>query len=155
MLANIQFWIVCLSTSCLKISRISKVQEKLSVCLTKHHSMGTCWGRGIAPRILDLDIRRWVVSFTPRPTYPRQNSSRYASDSRLNGPKKRSGRAGEEKNSHFPPGTEPPNPDRQASRQSLYRPSLSFGKYRRPAQCALLDGKTYEGRIFRFLRIPQ
>jgi hypothetical protein len=35
--------------------------------------MKTYWGSGgIAPRILDLSTRwRWVVSFTPRPLYPR------------------------------------------------------------------------------------
>jgi len=37
-----------------------------AVCLTKHHLMKTYWGSGgIAPRILDLGIRRTrVVSFT-------------------------------------------------------------------------------------------
>jgi hypothetical protein len=37
---------------------IMKVKVKLSVCLTKHHTMKTYWGSGgIAPRILDLGTR--------------------------------------------------------------------------------------------------
>jgi hypothetical protein len=45
--------------------------------------MMTCGGKNsIAPRILNLvTIRRWVVSFTPRPFYPR-----YALDRTLCGP---------------------------------------------------------------------
>jgi hypothetical protein len=54
------------------------------------------WGSGgIAPHILDLGTRWWVVSFTPRPIYPR-----------LGGPPSRYGRGGEEKNSQPPPGLE-------------------------------------------------
>jgi hypothetical protein len=35
-----------------------KVKVKLSLCLTKHHTMKTYWGnRGIAPSILDLGTR--------------------------------------------------------------------------------------------------
>jgi hypothetical protein len=49
--------------------------------------------------ILDLGTR-WgrVVSFTPRPLYPRGKSPRYPSDRRLGGPQSRSGRYGEDKN---------------------------------------------------------
>jgi hypothetical protein len=38
--------------------------------------METYWGSGgIAPRILNLGTRwRWVVSFTPRPLYPRERA---------------------------------------------------------------------------------
>jgi hypothetical protein len=63
--------------------------------------MNAYWGsEGIAPRILDLCTRwRWVVSFTPRPTYPQGKSSWYPLDRRLGGPHSRSGRGGEEKNS--------------------------------------------------------
>jgi len=40
---------------------------------TEHHAMKTYWGSGgIAPCVLDLGTRwRWVVSFTPRPLYPK------------------------------------------------------------------------------------
>jgi hypothetical protein len=50
------------------------VKVKLSLCLTKHHTMKTYTGNGvIAPRILDLGTR-WmrVVGSTPRPLYPRE-----------------------------------------------------------------------------------
>jgi hypothetical protein len=37
---------------------IIKVKVKLSLCLTKHHTMKAYWGNGgIAPRILDLGTR--------------------------------------------------------------------------------------------------
>jgi hypothetical protein len=39
--------------------------------------MKTYGGGGIAPRILDIGTRRWVVSFTPRPLYPRGKIPRY------------------------------------------------------------------------------
>jgi hypothetical protein len=43
--------------------------------------------------ILDLSTSwRWVVSFTPRPLYPRGNSPRYPLDRRLGKPQSRSGR---------------------------------------------------------------
>jgi hypothetical protein len=48
------------------------------------HDLGTRWG--------------WVVSFTPRPFYPREKSPRYPLETRLGGPQSRSGRCGEEKN---------------------------------------------------------
>jgi hypothetical protein len=46
-----------------------KVKEKMSLYLTKHHTMKTYWGSGgIAQRILNVGTRwRWVVSFTPWP----------------------------------------------------------------------------------------
>jgi hypothetical protein len=45
-------------------------------CLIRHHAMRTYWGNGgIAPRILNLGTRwKWVVSFMPRPHYPRRKS---------------------------------------------------------------------------------
>jgi hypothetical protein len=84
---------------------MDKIKVKLSLCLTKHHAMKTYWGSvGIAPRILDLGTRwRSMVSFTPRPLYPAGKCSWYPLDRRLGGPQSRSGRGGEDKNSHPPP----------------------------------------------------
>jgi hypothetical protein len=67
--------------------------------------MKAYWGSGgIAPRILDLGTRlRRVVNFTPRSLYPRRKSPY-----RLCGPRSRSGRSGEEKNSQLLTGLEPP-----------------------------------------------
>jgi hypothetical protein len=49
----------------------------------------------------DLGTRwRWVVSFTPRPLYPRGKRPWYPLSRRLGGPQSRSGRGGVEKNSH-------------------------------------------------------
>jgi len=59
---------------------------KLSLCLTKHHAIKTYWGRGILPRVPDLDTRRrWGVSFTPQPLLLRWKSPRYPQDRRLFG----------------------------------------------------------------------
>jgi hypothetical protein len=57
------------------------------------------WRRGyIDPYFLDLGPTwRWMVSFTPRPLYPREKNSRYPLDRRLGGPQNRSGRHGEVK----------------------------------------------------------
>jgi len=55
-------------------------------------------GRVIALRILYVGTRRrWGVSFTPRPLYPRRKSPRYRLNRRLGGPQCRSRRGGEEK----------------------------------------------------------
>jgi hypothetical protein len=64
-----------------------KVQVKLSLCLSKHHTTKTYWeSGGIAPRILDPSARwRWMVSFTPRPLYPQGKSPWYPLDRRLGG----------------------------------------------------------------------
>jgi hypothetical protein len=62
-----------------------------------------------------------VVSFTPQPLYLQGKSTRYPLDRRLGGPQSHSGRGGEEKNSHPPPGIEPYNPDRPARSPTLYR----------------------------------
>jgi hypothetical protein len=41
-----------------KDSCMVKGKVKLSLCLTKHHSMKTYWGNGgVSPRILDLGTR--------------------------------------------------------------------------------------------------
>jgi hypothetical protein len=69
-------------------------------------------GGSIAPRILDLDTRRWVASLKPRPFYTRRKSPRHPLDRRLGGPHSRSGRGGEEKNSQRSPEIEPPKSDR-------------------------------------------
>jgi len=48
----------------------------LSLCLTKHYAMKTCWDTGdIAPRILNVGTGwRWVVSLTLRPLYSREKN---------------------------------------------------------------------------------
>jgi hypothetical protein len=75
---------------------------------------------GIAPRILVLGTRwRWVVSFTPRPLYPEGKRPCFSLEKRLGGPQSRSGRGGEEKNSHPPPGIEPWNSDHPARSPTL------------------------------------
>jgi hypothetical protein len=76
------------------------IKVKLSLCLTnwalRHEGV---WGSGcIDPHFLDLGASwRWVVSFTPRPLYPRRKSPRYPLDRRLGGPQSRSGRRGADK----------------------------------------------------------
>jgi hypothetical protein len=66
-----------------------KGKVNLSLCLTnsalRHEGV---WGSGyIDPYFLDLGTSwRWVVSFTPRPLYPRGKSPRYPLDRRLGGP---------------------------------------------------------------------
>jgi hypothetical protein len=75
----------------------------------------------IDPRIPDLGISwRLVVTFTPRPLYPRTKSPWYPLDRRLGGPQNRSGRLGEEKNL-APTGTRTPTPRPTSRSQSLYR----------------------------------
>jgi hypothetical protein len=71
----------------------------LSLCLTKHHAMKTCWRNGgIAPCILTLCTRwRWVVSFTSLPLYPRDKTPWYPLDRRLGVPQSWFVRGGEEK----------------------------------------------------------
>jgi hypothetical protein len=68
----------------------------------------------MAQCILNLGTRgRWVVSYTPRPVYPRGKSLRYALDRGLSGLQSRSGRGGEEKTCHHCPWQEL-NPGRQS-----------------------------------------
>jgi hypothetical protein len=74
------------------------VKVNLSLCLTnsalRHED---AWGNGfIGPHFLDFGNGwRWVVSFTPRPHYPRGNSTRYPLDRRLGRSLSRSGRHGQ------------------------------------------------------------
>jgi hypothetical protein len=82
-----------------------KVKVNLSLCLN-NEAPGHEGVRGsgcINPHFLDLGISwRWVVSFTPRPIYPRGKSPRYPLNKRLCGPQSRSGK------NIFPlPGIEP------------------------------------------------
>jgi hypothetical protein len=79
-----------------------KVSVKLSLCLTKHHAMKTYFrSRGRAPLILNIVTRwMWMVNFMPHPFYPREKGLHYPLGTRLGGPQSRSGRGGEEKNSH-------------------------------------------------------
>jgi hypothetical protein len=75
------------------------------VLLTKHHAVKAYWGHAF----FDLGTMwKWVVSFTPQPLCPQGKSPWYPINRRLGGPQSRSGRGGEEKNSHLPPGLEPP-----------------------------------------------
>jgi hypothetical protein len=70
---------------------------------------GVLGSGGIAPRILYLGTRwRWVVNFTPRPLCLQRNSPWHLLDRRLGGPQSRSGRGGEEINSHLLSGLELP-----------------------------------------------
>jgi len=65
-------------------------------CLTKHHAMKTYLGSGgTAPRIINLGTRwRCVVSFTPRPLYPRRKNPRYTLYGKLGRPQRQSGNTG-------------------------------------------------------------
>jgi len=52
----------------------------------------------IASRVLNLGTRLGrVISFTPRPLYPRWKSRRYLLNMRADGPQSRSGHGGEER----------------------------------------------------------
>jgi hypothetical protein len=85
---------------------------KLSLCLINYALRDEgVWGSGcIDSHFLDLGTSwRWVVSFTPRPLYPREKSPRYPLDRRLGGLQSRSGRFGEGK-IFDPTGTRTPTP---------------------------------------------
>jgi hypothetical protein len=90
--------------------RTIKVKVKLSLCLTKRHTMKVHWGSGgVTPLILDFGTRRrWVVRFTPPVALHPRKSPWYPLDRRLGGPQSQSGRGGEEKNSQPLPGLKPP-----------------------------------------------
>jgi len=61
----------------------------------------------IEPRILNVGPSwRWVVSFTPRPLYPRGKNTGYPLNGRLGGSQVRSGRGDKEKKSQPLPGIE-------------------------------------------------
>jgi hypothetical protein len=78
-----------------------------SGCIDQHFlDLGTSW--------------RWVVSFTPRPLYPRGKRPRYPFDRRLGGLQSRSGRCGGKKFLTLP-GLEFRPLGRPARSQSLYR----------------------------------
>jgi hypothetical protein len=83
-----------------KSSTTINKKVKLFLCWTNwalHHE--GVWRSGcIDPHFLDLGTSwRWVVSFTPRPLYPRGKSPRYQLDRRLGEPQSHSGRSEEEK----------------------------------------------------------
>jgi hypothetical protein len=68
---------------------------------------------------------RWVVSFGPRPLYPRRKSPRYPSDKRLGGPQNRSGRCGGEKILHLPESS-PGHPARRYTDWAIPAPHLLY-----------------------------
>jgi hypothetical protein len=55
-----------------KSNWLCTVKVKLSLFLTKHHATKYWGSGGIVPRINLCTRGRWVVSFTPRPLYPRE-----------------------------------------------------------------------------------
>jgi len=95
----------------------SKRKVKLPLWLTMYHTMKTYPSLNQAPRREDVAGEwRWVVSFTPRPSYPYGRSPRYPVDRTLGGAQSRSGYGGEEKNDQPPPGIEPYNPNLDSRR---------------------------------------
>jgi hypothetical protein len=96
--------------SCLVIGGKSKGKAFCILFLTEHHVMKAYWdSRYVVPCILDLGTRwRSVVCFTPRRLYPQGKTPWYPLDKRVGGLQSRSRQAGEEKNSQFLPGLEPP-----------------------------------------------
>jgi hypothetical protein len=105
---------------------------KFSLRSTKHNAMKTYWGSGgTAPRILDLGTRwRWVVSFTTRPLYPQGKTPWYPFNRRLGGPRSRSGRGGEEKNTQPRRESNRRTPIVQPLAQSLYRLSYHGSSFK-------------------------
>jgi hypothetical protein len=81
----------------------------LSLCLTKHHAMKTCWGsEGIELHAFLTSELDGVSGQLHAPaTLPRGKSPPYPLDRKLGGSQSRSGRDGEEKNSQPPLGIEP------------------------------------------------
>jgi hypothetical protein len=71
-----------------------------------------------------------VVSFTPRPLYSQGKKPWYPLYRRLGGPQSCPGHGDEEKNSHPPPGIEPYNPDRPASKIISYVKYFQFRRRR-------------------------
>jgi hypothetical protein len=73
------------------------LKANLSLWLTNQAlSHEGVWGSGCKdPRLPVLGTSWWVVSFIPRPLYPRGISPWYPLDRRLGGPQSRSGRSGE------------------------------------------------------------
>jgi hypothetical protein len=100
---------------------ILKVKKRGDVSTTPWRRMGEFW---YSSTILDLSTRlRWLVNFTPRPLYSRENSPSYPLNRRLGEPQSRSGRCGEEKNL-----LPLPRIESRPSSPSLYR--LYVGCYR-------------------------
>jgi hypothetical protein len=88
---------------------------------------------GIAPSIFDLGTRwRGMVSFTLRMFYPQGNNPWYPLYRRIGGPKRRSGRGGEEKNSQSLPGIEPSiiEPIAQRYTNEVFRLIIIFWYYK-------------------------
>jgi hypothetical protein len=76
---------------CVK-SKVVPVLNELSTTPWRRMGCGC-----IEPHFLDLGTSwRWVISFTPRPLYPRRKSPWYPLDRRLDGPQSRSGWHGQE-----------------------------------------------------------
>jgi len=83
---------------------------------------------GIAQRIRDLCNRwRWVVSVTFWPLYPQVKSLWYPLDRWLGGLQSRSGRGGEEINSHASAGTRTPDRSAQCYTTELSRLRICKG----------------------------
>jgi hypothetical protein len=78
---------------------------------------------------------------------PQGESPRYPLHKRLGGPQSRSGRDGEEKNSHSPPVIEHRSSDHPARSQSLYRLSYPGSKVAPVLQQALSHDDIWSGDI--------
>jgi hypothetical protein len=77
-----------------------KHKGKFVPVLNKVRRLEDVLGSGdIAPLILDLGTSWIVISFTPRPLYPRGKNIRYPVERRLGGLLTQPGRCGEERNS--------------------------------------------------------
>jgi hypothetical protein len=93
-----------------------------------------------------MEVR--VVSFKPRPLYPRGKSPGNTLDRRLGEPQSRSGRCGEEKNTMVLPGIEPRFLDRSAPNPPLYRLNYTGYMYKRALKLTdtgLTDGNSICG----------
>jgi hypothetical protein len=80
-----------------------KAKLKLSLCLTKHHSMKAYWGVEVKLHSFDLGSGQLYALAT----FSQGKSPQYPLNRKLGGPQNCSGRGGEEKNSQPPPGIEP------------------------------------------------
>jgi hypothetical protein len=89
-------WKLILWTSSYHLFSVLLYKVKLSLCLTTPTPLRRMGERMCRPTFSWPRHYRWVVSFTPRPLYPRGKSPRYPLDRRLGGLQSRSGRLGEE-----------------------------------------------------------